>query len=153
MTTSTAHSFALPVAAPAAARAVFHLLSRLQTGTLDLQLPDGSQARFGNGQAPRAALRLNDWRMCSAVLKAGDVGFAESWIEGAWSSPDLVALLTLFIANREAVESAIYGSWWGSLAHRVRHCSTAIRAAAAARTSTPTTTSATPSIANGWTRP
>ena len=121
MTTSTAHSFALPVAAPAAARAVFHLLSRLQTGTLDLQLPDGSQARFGNGQAPRAALRLNDWRMCSAVLKAGDVGFAESWIEGAWSSPDLVALLTLFIANREAVESAIYGSWWGSLAHRVRH--------------------------------
>ena len=121
MTTSTAHSFALPLAAPAAARAVFHLLSRLQTGTLDLQLPDGSQARFGNGQAPRAALRLNDWRMCSAVLKAGDVGFAESWIEGAWSSPDLVALLTLFIANREAVESAIYGSWWGSLAHRVRH--------------------------------
>jgi cyclopropane-fatty-acyl-phospholipid synthase len=121
MTTSTARSFALPVAAPAAARAVFHLLSRLQTGTLDLQLPDGSQARFGNGQAPRAALRLNDWRMCSAVLKAGDVGFAESWIEGAWSSPDLVALLTLFIANREAVESAIYGSWWGSLAHRVRH--------------------------------
>ena len=121
MTTSTAHSFALPVAAPAAARAVFHLLSRLQTGTLDLQLPDGSQARFGNGQAPRAALRLNDWRMCSAVLKAGDVGFAESWIEGAWSSPDLVALLTLFIANREAVESAIYGSWWGSLAYRVRH--------------------------------
>jgi cyclopropane-fatty-acyl-phospholipid synthase len=121
MTTSTAHSFALPLAAPAAARAVFHLLSRLQTGTLDLQLPDGSQARFGNGQAPRAALRLNDWRMCSAVLKAGDVGFAESWIEGAWSSPDLVALLTLFIANREAVESAIYGSWWGSLAYRVRH--------------------------------
>ena len=121
MTTSTAPSFALPVAAPAAARAVFQLLSRLQTGTLDLQLPDGSQARFGNGQAPRAALRLNDWRMCSAVLKAGDVGFAESWIDGAWSSPDLVALLTLFIANREAVESAIYGSWWGSLAHRVRH--------------------------------
>ncbi len=121
MTTSTAPSFALPVAAPAAARAVFQLLSRLQTGTLDLQLPDGSQARFGNGQAPRAALRLNDWRMCSAVLKAGDVGFAESWIDGAWSSPDLVALLTLFIANREAVESAIYGSWWGSLVHRVRH--------------------------------
>ena len=33
----------------------------------------------------------------------------------------MVALLTLFIANRDAVESAIYGSWWGSLAHRVRH--------------------------------
>ncbi len=121
MTTSTAHSFAPPLAAPAAARAVLRLLAQLKTGTLDLQLPDGSQARFGDGQGPRAALRLHDWRMCSAVLKAGDVGFAESWIDGAWSSPDLVALLTLFIANRDAVESAIYGSWWGSLLHRVRH--------------------------------
>ena len=121
MTTSTAHTLPLSDITPAPARAVLRLLAQLKTGTLDLQLPDGSLARFGDGQAPRAALRLHDWRMCAAVLKSGDVGFAESWIAGDWSSPDLVALLTLFIANREAVESAIYGSWWGSLAHRVRH--------------------------------
>ena len=121
MTTSTAHTLPLSDVAPAPARAVLRLLAQLKTGTLDLQLPDGSLARFGDGQAPRAALRLHDWRMCAAVLKSGDVGFAESWIAGDWSSPDLVALLTLFIANRDAVESAIYGSWWGSLAHRVRH--------------------------------
>jgi cyclopropane-fatty-acyl-phospholipid synthase len=121
MTTSTAHTLPLSDAVPAPARAVLRLLAQLKSGTLDLQLPDGSLARFGDGHAPRAALRLHDWRMCAAVLKSGDVGFAESWIAGAWSSPDLVALLTLFIANRDAVESAIYGSWWGSLAHRVRH--------------------------------
>ena len=121
MTTSTAHTLPLSDVAPAPARAVLRLLAQLKIGTLDLQLPDGSLARFGDGQAPRAALRLHDWRMCAAVLKSGDVGFAESWIAGDWSSPDLVALLTLFIANRDAVESAIYGSWWGSLAHRVRH--------------------------------
>ena len=121
MTTSTAHTLPLSDVAPAPARAVLRLLAQLKTGTLDLQLPDGSLARFGDGHAPRAALRLHDWRMCAAVLKSGDVGFAESWIAGDWSSPDLVALLTLFIANRDAVESAIYGSWWGSLAHRVRH--------------------------------
>ena len=121
MTTSTAHTLPLSDVAPAPARAVLRLLAQLKIGTLDLQLPDGSLARFGDGQAPRAALRLHDWRMCAAVLKSGDVGFAESWIAGHWSSPDLVALLTLFIANRDAVESAIYGSWWGSLAHRVRH--------------------------------
>ena len=121
MTTSTAHTLPLSDVAPAPARAVLRLLAQLKIGTLDLQLPDGSLARFGDGHAPRAALRLHDWRMCAAVLKSGDVGFAESWIAGDWSSPDLVALLTLFIANRDAVESAIYGSWWGSLAHRVRH--------------------------------
>jgi cyclopropane-fatty-acyl-phospholipid synthase len=66
-------------------------------------------------------MRLHDWRVCSAALKSGDIGFAESWIDGSWSSPDLVALLKLFIANRDAVEQVIYGSWWGRLAYRIKH--------------------------------
>jgi cyclopropane-fatty-acyl-phospholipid synthase len=123
MTTSTATHFALPSNAPAAARGVFKLLKQLRHGTLDLQLPDGSQAHFGSPQpgAPRAAMRLLNWNVCSAALKSGDIGFAESWIAGDWTSPDLVALLKLFIANREAAESVIYGSWWGSLAYRIKH--------------------------------
>ena len=121
--TSTASPapFSLPAAAPAAARAVFRLLKGLSVGTLDLQFPDGSQARIGDGTEPRAAMRLNDWHVCSAALKSGDIGFAESWIDGSWTSPDLVALLTLFIANREAVEKMVYGTWWGRLAYRVKH--------------------------------
>ena len=120
-TTSTAPALSLPDAAPAAARALFRLLKQLRTGTLDLQFPDGSQARFGPGGEPRAALRLNDWSVCAAALKSGDIGFAESWIAGSWNSPDLVALLKLFIANREAVDQVIYGTWWGSLAYRIKH--------------------------------
>jgi len=116
----------LPSTAPAAARTVFKLLKQLQVGVLDLQLPDGSMAHFGHA-APagqdtvRAALRLHDWAVCAAVLKKGDIGFAESWIAGQWSSPDLVALLKLFTLNREAVDAAIYGTWWGSLFSRVKH--------------------------------
>ncbi len=125
MTTSTtagaAARFELPASAPAAARAVLRLLQGLKHGTLDIQFPDGSQARFGHGAEPRAAMRLHDWQVCSAALKSGDIGFAESWIDGHWSSPDLVALLTLFIANRDAVEKVIYGTWWGSLAYRLKH--------------------------------
>ena len=120
-TAGNAARFELPPSAPAAARAVLRLLLRLQHGTLDIQFPDGSQARFGNGAEPRAAMRLADWQVCSAALKSGDIGFAESWIAGHWSSPDLVALLKLFIANRDAVEQVIYGTWWGSLAYRLKH--------------------------------
>jgi cyclopropane-fatty-acyl-phospholipid synthase len=47
---------------------------------------------------------------------SGDIGFAESYIAGDWTRPDLVALLQLFIANRDAMESVVYGTWWGSLA-------------------------------------
>ena len=117
-------TFALPAAAPAAARVVFGLLGKLTTGTLDVQMPDGSLAHFGGAPGdtgPRASLRLNDWRVCSAALKSGDIGFAETFIDGGWTSPDLVALLTLFIANRTAINKMIFGSWWGSLAYRLKH--------------------------------
>ena len=120
---STTATFALPAAAPAAARTVLRLLQRLQIGSLDLQCPDGTQLHFGSRAeaGPRAALRLKDWAVCAATLRSGDVGFGETYMDGLWSTPDLPALLRLFLANREAIDSAIYGSWWGSLLHRLRH--------------------------------
>jgi cyclopropane-fatty-acyl-phospholipid synthase len=62
-----------------------------------------------------------NWNMCRAVLKSGDIGFAESFIAGDWNTPNLTALLGLMVANRREVEDAIYGSWLGRLAYRVRH--------------------------------
>ncbi len=53
MTMNTASSalagVSLQPSAPAAARTVFALLKRLKVGTLDVQLPDGSQVRFCHG--------------------------------------------------------------------------------------------------------
>jgi cyclopropane-fatty-acyl-phospholipid synthase len=120
---TTAPPLTLPDSAPAAARAAFGLLRQLRSGTLDLQLPDGTQMRFGSGadNEPRGAMRLRNWKVCAAALRSGDIGFAECFIDEDWSSPDLVELLKVFIANREAVESAIYGSWWGSLLYRIKH--------------------------------
>lgn len=122
-TTTLAAAPRLPRSAPAAARAAFALLGRLDHGTLTLQLPDGSSAHFGRPVegGPRAAMRLANWNACKAALASGDIGFAESFMAGDWTTSDLTALLELFIANREALERAIYGSWWGALAHRLRH--------------------------------
>jgi cyclopropane-fatty-acyl-phospholipid synthase len=122
-TSTTFATPALPATAPAAARAVFRLLRSLKHGTLDVQLPDGSSAHFGtlgNGE-PRAAVRLRNWKVCAAALRSGDIGFAETYIAGDWSTPDLTDLLRLFIANRDHVESVIYGNRWGSLLYRLRH--------------------------------
>lgn len=115
------HAQSLPSNAPTAARLVFRVMRELRHGTLDVQLPDGSAARFGAGQAPRAAVRLRNWKVCAAALKSGDIGFAESYIAGDWTSPDLTTLLELLIVNREPLEALFYGSWWGSLLHRVKH--------------------------------
>jgi cyclopropane-fatty-acyl-phospholipid synthase len=111
----------LPSTAPAAARAVFGMLRHLRTGTLDVQLPDGEQMRFGAGGHPYAAVRLRNWSVCTAALRSGDIGFAEAYIAGDWSTPDLVALLRLLLDNRQALDDVVYGSWWGRLAYRIRH--------------------------------
>ena len=110
-------------AAPAPARALFRLLTRMQLGRLSVTLPGGASLDFGAAPEaqPRAAIRLHRWHACAAVLKSGDIGFAESFIAGDWSTPDLPALLRLLIANRNAFEAVFYGSWWGSLLHRARH--------------------------------
>ena len=120
-TSSASQAFAIPGNAPSAARTVLKLLLQLKHGTLTLQLPDGSLQRFGSGEAPMASLHLHNWNACSAALRSGDIGFAESYIAGDWTTPHLADLLQVFIVNRKEVEDVIYGSWLGRLAYRIRH--------------------------------
>ena len=121
MNSTTADLRALPTGIPAAARTVLQLLQRLQHGSLTLQLPDGTLRHFGPGGSPAAAITLRNWNVCSAALRSGDIGFAESYIAGDWTTPHLTDLLQLFIANRHQVDSMVYGSWAGRLLYRVRH--------------------------------
>ena len=118
----------LPADAPASARSVFRLLNKLQIGRLDIEWPDGGHSRFpaaNDGRADtsgmRATLCLSNWRVFERTIKAGDIGFAESYIDGDWHTPDLTALLSLLLVNREQLEKMVYGSWWGSLLYRAKH--------------------------------
>ena len=120
-TSPSSSAFLLPAGAPSAARAILKLLLRLKHGTLTVKLPDGTVQRFGNGQSPQANLHLLNWNVCGAALKSGDIGFAESYIAGDWTTPHLTDLLQVFIVNRKEVEDVIYGTWLGRLAYRVKH--------------------------------
>ncbi len=120
----TAHPaalFALPQDCPRAARTVLKLLQKLKYGSLTLQLPDGSMQRFGSQPLPHATLALHSWAPLGAALKSGDIGFAESFIAGDWSTPNLTELLRVLVSNRTQVEEVIYGTWAGRLLYRVKH--------------------------------
>ena len=115
---------------PASARSALKLLENLRFGALTLMLPDGTQRRFGEhpqqhsvAQAPYpcATLTLHNWNVFGAALKSGDIGFAESFIAGDWSTPNLTELLKLFCANRREVEAVVYGTWAGRLLYRIKH--------------------------------
>lgn len=120
-------SMQLPSAAetpamPRGARLLFALLQRLSAGRLDVTTPDGRMHVFaGRAPGPQAHLRIHDWGACAAVLRAGDIGFAESYKAGHWDTADLAALLTLAAANHGALDRAIYGRWWGWVLYRLRH--------------------------------
>jgi cyclopropane-fatty-acyl-phospholipid synthase len=107
-------------ALPSTARWALRLLERFSAGSLELSLPDGQQARFGAG-GPQARIRLHNWKPLQAALRSGDIGFAEAFVDGDWSTDDPVQVLKYFVRNRDAAESIVYGSFWGGLAYRLRH--------------------------------
>jgi cyclopropane-fatty-acyl-phospholipid synthase len=116
--------FSIPSNAPSAAKTCLKLLSRLKHGSLTVQLPNGDIQHFGQPAATAhlvGRLNLHNWQVCSAALKSGDIGFAESYIAGDWTTPNLANLLRLFVANRREVEDVIYGTWLGRLAYRIKH--------------------------------
>ena len=105
---------------PARARFILKMLADLQHGALLLELPDGQSARYGDNTHP-VTLRLHNFSMFSAVLKSGDIGFAETYIDGSWTTDDLTGLIKLFIRNRQSIESLFHGKWWSTLLYRWRH--------------------------------
>lgn len=86
-----------------------------------MKLPDGMLRHYGNGSTPVASITLNNWNVFGAVLRSGDIGFAESYIQGDWTTAHLTDLLELLIVNRQQIENVIYGSWIGRLGYRLRH--------------------------------
>jgi cyclopropane-fatty-acyl-phospholipid synthase len=105
---------------PTQARWVLKLLERVEHGALMVVFPDGQRACFGHG-GPTADVQLVNWNVFGAALKSGDIGFAETYAAGDWTSSDPARVLVFFIRNRAAVERVIYGSFWGSLAYRIKH--------------------------------
>ena len=89
----------------------------MRHGALTLHLPDGSQRRYGEhpqqGHGPTASLTLHNWKVFSAALKSGDIGFAEGYIAGDWSTPDLTALLKVLKSKHGFVIDGGYGKLKG----------------------------------------
>lgn len=123
--TTTSAPFFIPQGAPASARTALKLMQRLRHGSLTVHFPNGSHYRFGqadlSGDHPAASIVLKNWNVCAAALKSGDIGFAETYIAGDWTTPSLTDLLKVFLGNRQEVEAVIYGTWIGRFLYRVKH--------------------------------
>ena len=103
-------------------KTVLSLLAQLRAGHLRLTLPDGQIKEFGKpNDELHADIDILDWAVFKELLSHGDIGFAECYIRGQWSTSNLKSLLELAIRNRTVLEKAIYGHWLGSLFYRLKH--------------------------------
>lgn len=113
---------------PLSARLALRLLGKVQHGQLVLLGPNGFHQVFGSRSAPwpgdppeSVELRLSDWSVLGQALAKGDIGFAEAYLKGRWTTNHLPGLLRLLVRNRHAVESAIQGRVWALLIDRLQH--------------------------------
>jgi cyclopropane-fatty-acyl-phospholipid synthase len=79
-------------------------LDTLKGGTF--QLTAEQTQRFGDPAGDlRAVMHVADDRFFTRALAQGDIGIGESYMDGDWSSPDLVTLIRLMLRNTSHVES------------------------------------------------
>ncbi|WP_370677918.1 class I SAM-dependent methyltransferase [Pleomorphomonas sp. PLEO] len=95
-------SLALPT--PLRVAFVKRMLGKVERGRLSVVLPDGTcLTAVGHLPGATAELRILRWRAVGRLLTGGDVGFAESYVDGDWDTPDLVAFVTLCADNLDTL--------------------------------------------------
>lgn len=97
---------------PLCRRLVLASLREMRRGHLRIELPEGGQVEFGSlsdaasrrlpgGLSAAVAIRVRRPAFFSKCVLAGDIGFAESYLDGDWDTPDLASLIAWFILNVE----------------------------------------------------
>src|ERR1700704_3101844 len=81
-------------------------LRDVRDGRLELRLPGGEVHTFGDAGSDLAAIvDVRDERMFSRAVFGGDIGLGEAYVEGLWTSPDLVALVRLAVRNMDVFDA------------------------------------------------
>ena len=77
-------------------RAALLLACRIEWGILIITLPDGRRLRIvGSHDGVTAEVTLLDAQVGRRLLLGGNVGLAEAYMDGMWTSPDIAALVEL----------------------------------------------------------
>ncbi|MDO6966637.1 SAM-dependent methyltransferase [Rhizobium alvei] len=98
------------------------LIRNLRFGRLTIVLPSGASVKQAGPEAgPEATIVIRRWRMVRRLLAAGDIGFAEAFIDGDWTTPDLTSVIRLAARNTESLTPAITGNGVMRLVNRIGH--------------------------------
>ena len=110
---------------PAAMKILSLLLRNLKFGQIQIALPDGEMLSFGTKSIDGpAVLKVHNMAFFNRTLRHGAMGFAESYMDGEWSSPDIAKLLILLNSNMTMLQQSIgknrITQWINRLVHILR---------------------------------
>ncbi|MCB2130191.1 MAG: class I SAM-dependent methyltransferase [Rhodobacteraceae bacterium] len=101
---------------------VFRIARGTQNGRLDFVLQDGRRFRIkGTSAGPVAEIRVHDDDIFARLIREGDLGFCEAYLEGGWSSPDLQAFMDFIHTDNQAVYDGFPGMRLVRAYERMRH--------------------------------
>ncbi|MDJ0822328.1 MAG: cyclopropane-fatty-acyl-phospholipid synthase family protein [Paracoccaceae bacterium] len=89
---------------------VFEGVKGINRGRLDFVLPDGRTFRAdGKAPGPVAELHVHNPDLFGRLIRDGDLGFSEAYLDGWWTTPDLMAFMDLVHADNDDVYDGFPG--------------------------------------------
>jgi cyclopropane-fatty-acyl-phospholipid synthase len=80
-------------------------LSKLEIGNLNVTYPDGTRKSYGNKSDTGVHVHILSSNFFKRLALYGDIGFAESYMDGEFECDDLTALLSIAIMNAQALQT------------------------------------------------
>jgi cyclopropane-fatty-acyl-phospholipid synthase len=103
-------------------RLVDKAIPALPAGQLRLVLPNGETIeRRGEAPGPDATMVVQRWRALRSMLIHGEYGFADGYLDGEWTTPDLARLLEFCARNESALAAKAASGRLGLLRNRLSH--------------------------------
>ncbi|MEM7668014.1 MAG: hypothetical protein AAF317_02550, partial [Pseudomonadota bacterium] len=100
----------------------FGIIGRIERGALTIVLPDGRGFRvIGAKDGPRGEIRVRNEGFFSRMVRDGELGFAEMYMDGWWQTPDLHQLMDVLLLNNEAIARPFTGAAIVRAYERLRH--------------------------------
>lgn len=88
----------------------FQQAQRINHGRLDFRLPDGRMFRVqGPKPGPVAEMDIHNDDIFARLIREGDLGFSDAYLEGWWSTPDLQAFMDFVHEDNDAVYDGFPG--------------------------------------------
>ncbi|MDW3181681.1 MULTISPECIES: SAM-dependent methyltransferase [unclassified Roseobacter] len=89
---------------------VFAMAQQMNYGRVDFVLPDGRRFRAeGRAPGPIAELQIHNADLFARLIRDGDLGFCDAYLDEWWSTPDLQAFMDLVHADNEDIYDGFPG--------------------------------------------